>query len=83
VRLSPKEKAAALANRPGAKLVRVGSDWCAVWYDTFEPPASRWRGQVVTKVEQKREGWAVWWAPEVFARTRREVVQLLATGGNP
>lgn len=86
MRLTAKQKQqvldACVVTRPGAKLLRKGEHWVAVWaveYDALIDPTVRvssrakWRAQVVTGVETNG---TVWWnGTEGQAGTRRAAIE--------
>lgn len=74
MRLSKEQKFHVFTARPAADLVRVGDRWTTVWKDDTLPPAERWRGELITRVD---EDGGVWFRPEVFGRTRKAVIEQL------
>jgi hypothetical protein len=74
MRLTQRLKKAVAAARPGATLVRVGSSFGAVWHEPEQPPAERWRSQLITDLDAEGR---LWWRPEAFGKTRRLVVEHL------
>lgn len=74
MRLTQQQKDLVISRRPGASLVRLGTEWSVVWQEPDLPVRERWRGQLIGTVV----GTNVWWiGPEVFARTRRDAVEQL------
>ena len=92
MRLTEDQKATVLSERPGADLVRVLDHWCAIWFAKEQPPAARWRGQLVKEVRPPSERMValtrdfsdvtVWTGSEHQGRTRRAVIDALTAEAN-
>lgn len=85
MRLTAKQKRLVLdacaSTRPGAKLVRKGEHWLAVWHvvrdvlvdpEVRVPAYAQWRAQAVANIESD----GVWWnGVEAQASTRRAAIE--------
>lgn len=85
MRLTREQKQAALdARPPGAKLVRVLTEWYAVWHMPEFPRRERWRAQRLSKVIRHPDGsWVPWWNAEVGAHTKRDAIRAAIGDGAP
>lgn len=92
MRLTQEQKDQALSNRPGAKLVRVGEGWAAVWRNGRDYHGQNvrkvvWAEKTVPVFESGNpdpvrhvvldQRWVAWWGPEFSSRKRRELIALL------
>jgi hypothetical protein len=61
-------KDAALAARPGSKLIYIKPQWGVVWQD-----GKVWKGQLISKVDYDNPT-GIWWGPEDQAKTRKGLI---------
>lgn len=69
MRLTTKQKEAALAMRPGAKLVRIHGEWCAVWKEN-----KAWLAERISSIDSEGR---IWWTMRTSRKTRHLVVEAL------
>jgi hypothetical protein len=72
-------------NRPNSYVIRKGPIVLAAWSEPNEPPASRWKAQVLARTTVGTDGRpCLWWAPQIAERTKTAAVAaaVAAEGGD-